>query len=365
MLSASTRPVILLGQGARAAGADCSRLMDLGIPVLTSWLAKDLVDNWHPMYFGSPGVYGNRLANRVLWEADCVIAIGNRLSIWNVGYSGLRPDQRLVMVDCDPAETSRFENAELTVLTIPEFIASLKPTVCHPWVAECFGWRQRFPFLEPDTHADTNGRINSFRFTAALQEHLKTNAVIVTDNGCNMVPAFSVLRLKPPQRIFSSGGIGEMGCGLPMAVGASFARDGGEVLLLAGDGGMMMNLQELQTIVHHNLPVKIIVYANDGYLMIKHSQSVLGVVRSGTDRASGLSCPSFVKIARAFGIRTAEVYQWLDFKPAMEMMFWNDGPALIEYHMDPEQFCGPKLQPIKNADGTVSSPEFWDVSPRL
>lgn len=365
MLEYSDRPVILLGQGARAAGVDCSPLMTLGIPVLTSWLAKDLVSNWHPMYCGSTGVYGNRLANKVLWEADCVIAIGNRLSIWNVGYSGLRKDQRLVMVDCEQPDELRPQEY------YPDIKQFIEKLLAHgifrkTWRDQCAQWKQRYPFLEAGTHDDANGYINSFRFTHALQQYLKPDSIIITDNGCCMVPAFSVLNLEPPQRIISSGGIGEMGCGLPMAIGASFARNKGEVLVLAGDGGMMMNLHELQTIVHHNLPIKIIVYANEGYLMIKHSQNALGAKRSGVDTDSGVSCPNFSDIADAFQIDNAEIKTWSAFNKVMPGFFnYTNRPALIEYRMDPEQFCGPKLQPIVSADGSVSSPEFWDVSPRI
>ncbi len=344
-----SKPVFLLGQGIRASHVDPSPLLDCGIPVLTSWLAKDLVDNSHPMYFGSPGVYGNRLANKVLWEADHVIAVGNRLSIWNVGYDGLRSDQKLTKLGLEDGAGG---------------FLKVEAQTSRAWEEDCAGWKATMPFLEA-CHADSNGYINSFRFTAALQKYLKPDAVIVTDNGCNMVPAFQVLNLKPPQRLFSSGGLGEMGCGLPMAIGASFARNKGEVLLLVGDGGMMLNLQELQTIRHHNLPIKIIVFANDGYLMIKHSQNVLVVKRSGTDKVSGVSCPNFPEIAGAFGISNDYVNTWEDYEEIIDAMLDASCPYLVQYNMDPEQLVVPKLNPIKNADGSVKSPQFWDLSPRL
>lgn len=366
----SQRPVILLGQGARAAGVDCAPLMDLGIPVLTSWLGKDLVDNWHPMYFGSPGVYGNRIANRVLWEADCVIAIGCRLPIWVVGYEGLRPDQRLIMVDCDENETRKFPKAEIhrDIACFIADIGSRVPADIQPWLQRCHEARELSPFIEEVVHSDTDGYINSFRFTAEIQKYLKPDSIIVTDAGNCMVPAFQVLRLKPPQRIITSGGIGEMGCSLPLAIGASFARNKGEVWCLVGDGGIMMCLHELQTIVHHQLPIKIIVYANDGYGMIKQSQKALGVSRTGTDRATGLSTPSMRKVSQAMGMLSMSISG--DFREqkafrALKGISSILEPALIEFRMDPEQFCGPKLNPIREADGTIRSPEFWDMTPRM
>jgi acetolactate synthase I/II/III large subunit len=361
-----SRPVILLGHGARCAGADCAPLLELGVPVITSWAAKDLVDNEHTNYFGSSGVYGNRMANRILFEADQVLAIGNRLSTWNVGYTGIRPDQQLIMVDCDAKEIEKAKPYE-SHFGIRAFVAeasAFRPAT-DDWQRTCNGWGAQYPWMENGTHDDSSQYINSFRFTAALQQFLRTDEVITVDAGCMMVPAFQVLSLKPPQRMMTSGGLGEMGCAIPAAIGASFARGKGEVLCIVGDGGAMLNLQELQTIVHHRLPIKIIVFNNDGYLMIKRSQGVLGYERSGVDRASGVSCPSFVRVADAFGIKAWPVWTWDQVSETLPAFFAHKGPALVEYFMDHEQVVAPKLDPVRAADGTISSPEFWDMSPRL
>lgn len=362
-----SKPVFVLGQGVRAAGVDPSPLLDTGVPVLTSWSAKDLVDNWHPNYFGSPGNYGQRVANRVLYEADTVIAIGCRLPIWTVGWSGIRPDQRLLMVDCDREETKRFPHAEHVSRDIKEFIENEKQCsgLFADWLAQCIAWRVKYPLLEFSTHDDAGGFINSYLFTARLEGLLKDDAVIVTDAGCCMCPAFQVLRLKPPQRILHSGGLGEMGSGLPGAIGASFARNKGEVLCIVGDGGFMLNLQELQTVAHHRLPIKIIVYRNNGYAMIRHSQSVLGMEESGVSPETGVSFPDFVKVARAFNLIAWDVRTWADYHSIMPMFFSHHGPALIQYWQHPMQKALPKLNPIVHKDGKVSNPQFFDLSPRL
>jgi len=155
-----------------------------------------------------------------------------------------------------------------------------------------------------------------------------------------------------------------MGCGLPAAIGASFARDKGEVLCLVGDGGMMMNIQELQTIVHHRLPVKIIVFENDGYLMIKHTQTAAGSALSSVNAATGVSCPSFRQLAQAFNMPAADVRTWDDFDRALPQLFNARGPALVEYHMAPEQPLVPKLNPVY-VDGKATSPKFDQMSPIL
>lgn len=335
------RPVILLGEGAR--GCDLSPILKLSVPILTSWPAKDLIDNGHEWYFGSPGVYGQRVANMVLYHADTIMALGNRMSVWNVGYEGPRLDQQVAMVDVDRYEATKFPHAAHINSTVAEW---LKTGWCltnsDRWQNQCKRWRDELPLIEP-AHADANGYINSYRFMDALHPYLPPDAVIVTDMGTPHICAHQVLRLKPPQRLMSSGGLGEMGCGLPAAIGASFATGKGPVLCMVGDGGMMLNLQELQTIVHHQLPIKIIVFENDGYGMIKKTQERAGQQHVAVDRASGVSCPDFISVAEAFGIEPYYVYAWSDFHEHMESFFRSSRPSLMVYHMDPDQDMVPKV----------------------
>lgn len=361
------RPVILLGHGARLAGADCAPLLDIGLPILTSWLAKDLIDNTHPNYFGSPGVYGQRMANQVLYAADQVIAIGNRLSVWNAGHTGLRPEQELWMCDADEKEVARHKGAIHIRQSLESFVAALAEQRIRrdEWLTQCAKWRERYPLVESPAHDSVDGYVNTYRFMQALEPLLAPDEVIVTDAGTLMCPAFQVLRVKPPQRIITSGGLGEMGCGLPMAIGASFARGKGRVLCMVGDGGMMLNLQELATIAHHRLPVKVIVFSNDGYTMIKHSQRALGYVRSGVDTKSGVSMPHFLPIAAAFYMPYTGIYMpsFLNDGESLYGIVENGGPAIIEVICHPDQPAVPKLNPIKREDGTVGSPAFNEMSP--
>ena len=183
--------------------------------------------------------------------------------------------------------------------------------------------------------------------------------------GCFVSSAFQTLRLKPPQRLISSGGLGEMGCGLPYAVGASFARGKGEVLCLMGDGGMMLNLQELQTIATHKLPIKIIVGNNAGYLMLKHTQRTMGMEESGVGPASGLEVPDFRSIAHAFGFAACNVNTWDDFHKVMPQVFAIKEPCLVQYFMDPDQPVVPKVSAIKGEDGKMRSARFDQMSPEV
>lgn len=355
------RPVILLGEGAR--GADLSRILDFGIPILTSWQACDLIDNWHAHYFGRPGVFGQRCANKVLYRADHVISIGCRMSVWTTGYTGLRPDQGLEMVDCDDAELLRFGAQTHLRTTAAEYCAGAKRPQGDfaAWLRQCMAWRLAYPWLEA-AHASRE-KLNAYGVVDQMRRFLRADEVIVTDMGVALCAAFQVLPVRPPQQLFTSGGLGEMGCALPFAIGASFARGRGEVLCLSTDGGMMLNLAELQTIVHHNLPVKLVVFSNDGYVMLKNTERNFGMPYAGVDKASGVSCPDFRKLGYALGIRSAEVHGWQDFETVMPQFFAHDGPALVEIHCDPEQALAPKLQPIIALDGTIRSPAFEELSP--
>lgn len=358
-----SKPVIILGHGCRSAGADPARLLELGVPVLTSWQGMDLVDNWHPAYFGRPGIYGQRTANRILYEADQIISIGARMCPWMIGHAGLRPEQKLTMVDIDRAEATKYQNMEWIQQDAKDFIESWNPDVsCYLWLKQCERWRT--DWVEYPLHDDTNGFINSYQFIRRLESFLPADAHITVDNGSVMCPVFQSLRVKPPQRVMTAGALGEMGCGIPGAIGTSFARGKGEVFSFIGDGGMMMNLQDLATIAHHKLPVKIMVFANDGYSMIKGTYDNVKKARVGVSSDTGLSFPNFVHVAAAFGIQPAEIRTWQDFDAIVPKMVETAGPMLTVVHIDPEQAFMPRLKPIIE-DGKITPARFDQLSPIL
>ncbi len=329
------RCVRILGGGAPAIGYPPEIWLQQGMPVLSTWQAADMVDNEHQNYYGRPGIWGTRLANKVLANAEVVYNIGSRLSVWTVGYD--------------------FDHKKVD------------PSMLYPpdeeWSAQCAKWRQELPVVESPLHDDPPNGIHPWRFTEALQNYFRPDECIVTDMGTPLVAAHQIFKLRPPQRLMTSGGLGEMGCALPAAIGASFARDRGQVLCLHADGGMMMNLQELQTILHHKLPVKIIVYENQGYQMLKDTQDGAGYERAGVEEPD-ISLPPFVQIAYALGIAAGEIRTWAHFHRLMPSFFESKDPALIVYHFPPTPLL-PKLLPIRNADGTITSPKFDDLSPRL
>lgn len=233
------------------------------------------------------------------------------------------------------------------------------------WIDACNAYEAEFPWVGEE-HADKGGFMNSYRFMERLNMFFKPDQVVVTDMGTALLSGHQVLKFNDGQRLMTSTGLGEMGYGLPGAIGASFALDRGEVMCLNCDGGMMMNLQELQTMVHHNLPIKLFIFNNDGYLMIKHTQNAMfkaGYV--GTDRASGVSCPDYAKVATAFDVPAFQIRNWDECDDTLAQVQAIDGPVICEVFMHPEQLFSPKLSLVAREDGTLVSPPLEDLSPLL
>jgi acetolactate synthase-1/2/3 large subunit len=379
LLRGAERPLLLLGHGIRLAGA-IDRIEPLlaatGAPALVSWAGVDMVDSGHPQVFGRAGTYGQRAANFVLQNCDALVCIGTRMAIPQVGYdlSEFARAARIAVVDIDADEAGKHApRVELPIVAdagafldaLLERLDAAPVAAPAAWLETCEGLRERYPWVGPE-HDDAPGFLNSYPVLARWSEMLKDDQVVVTDMGTALLSGHQVMRFRPGQRMMTSTGLGEMGFGLPGALGASFARDRGEVLCLNCDGGMMMNLQELQTIVHHRLPIKIVVFNNDGYLMIKHTQkSLFRGHYSGTDRASGVSCPDFGALAAAFGMPAFAIRTWEDFDEVVPQVQAHDGPLIVEVFMHPEQLFVPKLSLAVQDDGSLVSPPLEDLSPFL
>jgi acetolactate synthase I/II/III large subunit len=378
-LLAAQRPLLWLGHGIRLAGAEkkIKPLLELlGVPALMSWAGIDMIDSKHPLVFGRAGVYGQRAANFILQNCDYLLTIGTRLAIPQVGYdlSELARGARIDVVDIDPQEVSKHQTRtqEMIVCDAVAFMDALSERLQQlvvvrkeGWLATCRGYQDQFPWVGPE-HDDKEGYMNSYNFMQRLNSFFKKEQIVVTDMGTALLCGHQVLHISDGQRLMTSTGLGEMGYGLPAAIGVSFATDRGEVMCLNCDGGMMLNLQELQTIAHHDLPVKLFIFNNDGYLMIKHTQNALfktGYV--GTDKASGISCPDYTKIATAFDIPAFQIRNWDECDETLARVQAATGPVICEVFMHPEQLFTPKLSLVSKEDGTLVSPPLEDLSPLL
>jgi acetolactate synthase-1/2/3 large subunit len=381
MIELAERPIFWLGHGIRLSGSvdKITPLLEkYKFPTLVSWAGLDMLNDNHLLNYGRAGVYGNRSANFVLQNSDLVIAIGNRMAIPMIGYEHdeLARDAKIIQIDIDEDELFKTKNlADLSISSdagvfIDKLIdqhENLTSNSNHwnKWVSTCNGYKERYPYIGPE-HKDNKDFINSYSFINELSKYFKEDQIITTDTGTALLSGHQAIRLNQNQRIMTSTGLGEMGYGLPAAIGASFAKDKGEVISLNCDGGMMMNLQELQTIVHHQLPIKIFIFNNDGYLMIKHTQKNLFKGEYvGTDRKSGVSCPDYSRIADAFKIKYYSVKSWEDFESFIPKVQNYNEPVICDVFMDPEQFFYPKLSLVIKKDGTIVSPPLEDLSPLL
>jgi acetolactate synthase-1/2/3 large subunit len=233
------------------------------------------------------------------------------------------------------------------------------------WEKYCDDTKAEYPWIDKTIHND-NGKINSYKFIDKISDHLKEDHIVVTDMGTALLSGHQAIKLKKGQTMFTSLGLGEMGYGLPGALGAALACPTKPVLCLNCDGGMMMNLQEAHTIVEHNLPIKIIIFNNDGYLMIKHTQKMLfkGDYTS-VDKETGVGLPNFSRLMRGFGYTYFSLQSWDSADLVLDAFFKLDAPACLEVFMDPEQDFVPKVKGVLKEDGTIFPPPIEEMSPLL
>jgi len=376
-LKSAKRPLLWLGHGIRMAGAEAklpALLEQMGVPAILSWAGADMIASSHPLVVGRAGVYGQRAANFALQNCDYLLSIGTRMALPQIGYdiNELARGARIDVVDIDPKEARKLSSrvSEAVVADAGHFIDALMQQatalpVYDEWREQCGEYMKRYPWIGKE-HADRDGFINSYPFMPLLEKYLRPDEIVVTDMGTALLCAHQALGISGQQRLLTSTGLGEMGFGLPAAIGASIAKDNAEIICLNCDGGMMMNLQELQTVVHHQLPIKIFIFNNDGYLMIKHTQkSLFAKNYVGTDKKSGLSCPDYSKIANAFDMPAYQIRTWQDAKNILPQVMAHKGPVICEVFMHPEQPFVPKLSLSSRADGSLVSPPLEDLSPLL
>lgn len=374
-INISKRPVIIGGNGIRLSGAKNKfrQLVDyLRIPTLLTWSGIDLLDDNNEYYFGRFGLYGQRSANFIVQNADLVIVLGSRLALPQVGYdfSQFARDAKIIVVDIDELEATKYP-VEHICGDCKEVIQSLIDTSYmiygykQEWVAYCQVMKNKYALVE-SYHKD-NGYLNSYRFITKMSDYLKDDHIIVTDMGTALLSGHQNIKLKPNQTMFTSQGLGEMGYGLPGALGAAIACPNKPVLCLNCDGGIMMNLQELHTIIENELNnIKIIIFNNDGYLMIKHTQKMLfkGDYVS-VDKKTGIGLPNFSKLLPAFGYDYYDLKDWDSFDSTLSNFLNNPKSSVLEVFMDPEQDFIPKVKGVLKEDLTILAPPIEEMSPLL
>lgn len=363
-LSQSKRPIVLGGHGVKLAKVEESFkqfVRNYNIPTVLSWSAVDLLDDSNPNYFGRPGVQGQRAANFIIQNSDLLIVLGSRLSLLQTGYKreDFAPNAHIIHIDIDDTEIKKFKgkNIKADVKYILEQLNLFEKIIkisIEEWRQYCNQIKEKYPLVMPEHLADTT---NSYTFIDKFSQKVSDNYTIVTDMGTALLSGFYGWRIKPNQKMFTSLGLGEMGYGLAASVGAGFGDK--PVICLNCDGGMMMNIQELQTIKTHNLPVKIIIFNNDGYLMIKHTQNMLFKgAKTCVDKETGVTLPNYKKVAHAFDFEYFTEDNVDDF-----LAF--EGQAIMEVFMDSNQEFIPKVRGMKLEDNTIQAGLLEEMSPLL
>lgn len=378
LLERAERPLLLAGNGIRLSHAVPtlrSWLARYKIPIATSWNGIDLVESDHRLYVGRPGVYGQRGANFALQNCDLLLAVGSRLSIPQVGYDPkhFARGAKMVVVDIDPAELKKeiSRRALHVQADAGDFLESclavpgrFRGKDIAPWRARCRAWRDRYPTNLPE-YREQKKHVNSYYFIDTLSEVMDARGVVVTDMGTSFTCTHQTFRIKRGQRLFTSSGLASMGFGLPGAIGACLAS-GRQVVCLSGDGALQMNIQELQTVVHYQLPIKLFVFNNNGYLTIRQTQRGMFAGRlAGSDPGSGVSCPDIIKVGRAYGLPTAKISSHADLKKTLKGLLAKPGPGIIEIMMDENQPLIPRISSQLLPTGRMVSKPLEDLFPFL
>jgi acetolactate synthase-1/2/3 large subunit len=378
-IQASARPVILAGTGVRAAGAleEFERVIHLlGIPVTTAW-THDLIPSDDELFCGRPGTIGERAGNFTVQNSDTLLVLGSRLNIRQVSYNwkAFARDAYKIQVDIDAAELQKPTvrpdlpvHCDLKVF-LTEMARQLDESGYNrtprqaEWLNWCQGLRARYPVVLPK-HRQAGPRVNPYHFAEQLSASLADDDVLVCGDATACIVTFQTARLRKGQRIFSNSGAASMGHDLPAAIGAAIARGGKRVICLAGDGSVQFNIQELQTIRHHHLPIKIFVLNNGGYLSIRTTQSTFFKNMVGESPASGVSFPDFGLVAFAYGIPSTRMETPDDFA-CIRQALDAPGPTVCEVMLDPAQEFEPRLKSRQLPDGTMVSPALEDMYPFL
>ena len=378
-LRQAERPVVLAGGGVRISGAhaDFLRLVDkLGIPVVTAWNAHDVIWNSHPLYCGRPGTIGDRAGNMVTQSADFLLVLGSRLNVRQVSYNwgSFARAAYKAWVDIDPVELQKpTVKPDMPIVAdlkdlIPALIAAA-PAVPTARQVEWLDWaRQRgpkFPVVLDEYRA--NVPCNPYVAMEALFDNLGEDDVIVTGNGSACVVGFQTADLKPGQRLWTNSGCATMGYDLPAAIGVSAARGPGQrVICIAGDGSIMMNIQEMQTIVGYGMPVKVFLLNNSGYVSIFQThRNFFNGVEVGGGPKSNVTFPDFAKVAGAFGFAYSRAESPEELGDAIRAALEAPGPAMCEIFIDEMAAFAPKLGAKQHPDGRITSPALEDLSPFL
>ena len=376
----SSRPIIVIGNGIHISKSEklFSIFLDrLNIPIISSWNASDIINSNHELYVGRMGIFGDRASNLAVEGADLIIVLGSRLSIPQTGYKtkSFAKKAKKIIIDISRAELNKNKFSKVILKKQIDLNIFLKKANKYfkrkkikqfkEWINLLGYWKRKYPVMEKKYLKEKVG-INSFHFIDTLSKSLKGNETIVTDMGASFTCTMQGFKIKNcnQQRLFTSSGLAAMGFGLPGAIGGYFGGKKNNIICITGDGGLMFNIQELQTVSHYKIPMKIFILENQGYLTMKIMQKKNFKRFVGSTKGSGISFPNFEKIAKTFNLKYFKLQKNL-IENQIKKIINLSTAALIEVNMPPEQPLIPRTQNKLLADGTFYTPRLDDLYPHL
>ncbi len=379
-LNAAKRPVLLAGNGIRLAGAipEFEELIKvLEIPVLTTWNGIDLIEENHPLYYGRPGGLGHRYANFIQQNSDFFMSIGARLNLLQTGYNfdGFAREAVKIMVDIDSAELHKINvrpdipvcaDAKQFISIMLKYKDRIQRKDRKSWFEYAGRLKQKYPIIRSE-YWDQKELVNTYCLLDTISEQLTEKDIYVSGSSGSCIDiSMQAFRVKKGQRVFCTKGLASMGYGLPSAIGACLAGGRRRTVGVNGDGGFVMNIQELETIRRLNLPIKIFVLSNRGYGAIRATQTnVFAKHFVACDESSDLSIPHIARIADAYGLKTFQIHSNAELKDTVKEVLDYDGPVICEVFTPIGLTAVPKQVSYKRKDGQMESKPLEYMNPPI
>ena len=362
MIKDSKRPLVLVGNGVHISGAEkkfINFIKKSKIPFLSTWNASDIISSDHHLYFGRPGLFGNRVSNFAIQSCDLLIVLGSRLSVPITGYQmkNFSPHAKKIIVDIDKKEIiKRKLKTSLSVISdVGIYLNELNKKLKN--INQKVSWVTKLKKLklsldEDNKYKKNKNNINSFRFINSLSRVLTGKENLVTDMGTSFTCTMQSFKTKRNQRLFTSSGIAAMGFGLPGIIGAYFGNKQKIPICITGDGGLMFNIQELHTLINYKIPVKLFIINNGGYLTMKLMQQKNFKKFVGADNNSGLTLPKFLKVAKSFGFKTIKLDNENNLDKNINNIIKSKHAVICEIITPRMQELVPRVQTQMNKDGS-------------
>ena len=379
LINHAKRPVILAGNGIRLSGAltEFLQLMEIAqIPTMTTWKALDFLPESHPLYIGRPGAVGQRGANFAQQTADLILILGARLDLGQTAYNhkNFAPHAKKIMVDVDPQELKKMETklhlpiAADVRLFIQELLKNKSKiqTSCTPWLKQCHAWKKKYPVILPEYWTQKK-YVNDYVLLKVLSDEMsKSDLLVPGSSGACSERTMQAFEVKKGVRVLNSQALGSMGFGLAQAIGACLASGKKRTVSIEGDGGFIMNVQELELVRRMNLPIKFFILNNEGYVSIRTTQiNYFNKNFVASTPKSGLTLPNYKKIAGAFDIPYVQLKDQKNIQKKIKDILKSKGPVLCEVMVSPDQITQPRVSSKKLEDGKMMSMPMEDLWPFL